>query len=116
MTCRTILLKLEQRGHITLPRRRSPGRGCRKVSVPYVPHNTAPIDCVLSDLKPVHIQLVEAYPEPSRRDTSLLGLFQCLLSRYHYLGFDSTVGENMKYMVFDPGHNPLACLLFDSAA
>jgi hypothetical protein len=43
---------------------------------------------------------------------AFFSLFQCLLSRYHYLGFGSTVGENMKYMVFDRGHNPLACLLF----
>jgi len=108
MACRTLLLKLEQRGHITLPRRRSPGRGSRKVSIPYVPHNTASIACSLSALKPVQIQLVE--------DTGLLRLFQCLLSRYHYLGFGSTVGENMKYMVFDREHNPLACLLFGSSA
>src|SRR4030066_93046 len=47
---------------------------------------------------------------------SLLDLFQSLLYRYHYLGFSSTVGENMKYMVFDREHNPLACLLFGSAA
>ncbi len=26
------------------------------------------------------------------------------------------MGEDMKYMVFDRGHNPLACLLFGSAA
>jgi len=108
MACRSLLLKLEQRGHITLPRRRSPGRGCRKVSIPYVPHNTASIACSLSALKPVHVQLVE--------DPGLLDLFQCLLSRYHYLGFRSTVGENMKYLVFDREHNPLACLLFGSAA
>ena len=108
MACRTLLLKLEQRGHITLPRRRSPGRGCGKVSIPYVPHNTASIACSLSALKPVHVQLVE--------NTSLLDLFQSLLYRYHYLGFSSTVGENMKYMVFDREHNPLACLLFGSAA
>jgi hypothetical protein len=28
----------------------------------------------------------------------------------------STVGENLKYLVFDREHNPLACLLFGSAA
>jgi hypothetical protein len=56
----------------------------------------------------VHAELVE--------DASLLGLFKCLLSRYHYLGFNGTVGENMKYMVFDREQNPLACLLFGSAA
>jgi len=41
MACRTLLSKLELRGHITLPKRRTPGRGCCKVSIPYVPHNTA---------------------------------------------------------------------------
>jgi len=108
MACRTLLLKLERRGYITLPGRRCPGRGSRKVSIPCVPHNTAPVACPLSDLEPVSIQLVE--------DASLLSLFECLLSRYHYLGFGGTVGENMKYLVFDREHNPLACLLFGSAA
>ncbi len=108
MACRSLLLKLEQRGYITLPGRRCPGRGSRKVSTPCVPHNTASIAGSLSALKPVRIQLVE--------NAGLLELFQCLLSRYHYLGFGGTVGENMKYLVFDREHNPLACLLFGSAA
>jgi len=108
MACRTFLLKLEQRGHITLPKRRTPGRGSRKVSIPYVPHSTDSIACCLSDLEPISVQLVE--------DTGLLGLFQYLLAQYHYLGFHSTVGENMKYMVFDREQSPLACLLFGSAA
>jgi hypothetical protein len=73
-----------------------------------VPHDTAPIACFLTDLEPVSVHLVE--------NTDLLDLFQCLLSRYHYLGFRSTVGENMKYLVFDHKQNPLACLLFGSAA
>ena len=85
MACRTLLLKLELQGYITLPRRRSPGRGCRKVSIPYVPHNTASIACSLSALKPVQIQLVE--------DTGLLRLFQCLLSAYHYAVFDLALGQ-----------------------
>jgi hypothetical protein len=45
-----------------------------------------------------------------------LGLFKCLLARYHYRGLSGAVGENMKYMVFNRWHNPLACLLFGSAA
>jgi hypothetical protein len=45
-----------------------------------------------------------------------LGLFKCLLARYHYLGFSGAVRENMKYMVFDRWPNPLAFLLFGSAA
>jgi hypothetical protein len=75
MACRTLLSKLEQRGHITLPRARTPGRGCRKVSIPYVPHKTAPIACSLSELKPLHVQLVQ--------DIGLQDFFHCLLSRYH---------------------------------
>ena len=108
MACRTLLLKLERHGYITLPGRRCPGRGSRKVTIPCVPHKTTPIACSLSELEPISIQLVE--------DAGLLGLFQCLLARYHYLGFHSTVGENMKYLVFDREQNPLACLLFGSAA
>ena len=108
MACRTLLLKLEQSNYIILPKRHCPGRGSRKLIIPYVPHKTAPIACSLSDLEPVSIHLIE--------DASLLQLFQYLLSRYHYLGFKSTVGENMKYLVFDREHNPIACLLFGSAA
>lgn len=38
------------------------------------------------------------------------------LNHYHYLGFNQTVGENIKYLVRDrSGHN-VACLLFGSAA
>lgn len=108
MACRALLSKLEQRGHIILPRRRTPGRGSRKVSIPYVPHKTDTLASSLRDLEPVSIRLVD--------DADLAGLFQCLLARYHYLGFRSTVGENIKYMVFDREQNPLACLLFGSAA
>jgi len=108
MACRTLLSKLERRGYIALPAQRTAGRGSRKDSIPYVPHKTAPIACSLSDLQPLSIQLVE--------NAGLLALFQCLLARYHYLGFHSAVGENMKYLVFDREQNPLACLLFGSAA
>ena len=76
MACRTLILKLEQRGHITLPGRQSPRWGCRKVSIRCVPHNTASIACTLSALKPVHVQLVE--------DIGLQNLFQYLLYRYHW--------------------------------
>ena len=109
MACRTLLLKLEQRGHITLPARQtSSGWGCRKLFIPYVTHQTAPITCALSTLAPLRIELV--------KDAPLLDLFKCLLSRYHYLGFGRTVGENLKYLVLDREQNPLACLLFGSAA
>jgi len=109
MACRTFLVKLEQRGYITLPpSQKSPHNALRNRSIPYVPHQRAAIAGSLDTLAPVYIESVE--------NTSLLGLFKCLLARYHYLGFSGAVGENIKYMVFDRGHNPLACLLFGSAA
>jgi hypothetical protein len=117
MACRSLLAKLERRGYITLPPHHPfAGKGKRSVSVPDVPHETAAIATDLRTLVPLQIDLVEAGLKRSRRDTDPLRLFKCLLSRYHYLGFSGTVGENMKYLVFDREQNPLACLLFGSAA
>jgi len=109
MACRTFLLKLEKRGYISLPPRRySYGKTGRRASCPYVPHKTAVIAGGLRSLAPVHIEVV--------KDKDLLKAFKCLFSRYHYLGFSRTVGENLKYLVFDRDTRPLACLLFGSAA
>jgi len=38
------------------------------------------------------------------------------LQRYHYLGHRNCVGENLKYLARDRQGQPLACLLFGSAA
>jgi hypothetical protein len=50
------------------------------------------------------------------RDGYDLSLFRTFLSKYHYLGYSGSVGENLKYLVFDRQGRPLACLLFGSAA
>jgi hypothetical protein len=42
--------------------------------------------------------------------------FHHYLVHYHYLGFNRTVGENMKYLVRDRHGRDLACVLFGSAA
>lgn len=91
-----------------LPRRYSYSKAPRKVSCPYVPHKAAAIVGKLDPLAPLHIEVV--------KDKDLLRLFKCLLSSYHYLGFSRIVGENLKYLVFDREDNPVACLLFGSAA
>lgn len=107
MACRTFLRKLEQRGYLTLPARRTAGGGAFKTSVPEVAHKTNLIAGELKSVAPVAVEPV---------DKAYLDLFKCLLSRYHYLGFSGTVGQNMKYMVFDKKGDPLSCLLFGSAA
>jgi hypothetical protein len=47
--------------------------------------------------------------EPGSAD---LRLFNCLLSRYHYLGHRNTVDENIRYLVRDRTERPVGCALF----
>lgn len=110
MACRDLLLKLEQKGQVVLPRRKSDAfiRGGH-ISIIQVPHDTTEITDRLKDLLPLRVEVVETN-HPS------WDLFKCLLYRYHYLGFSGTVGENMKYLILDKERRPLACLLFGSAA
>jgi hypothetical protein len=110
MACRDLLLKLEQQGQIGLPPRKSEafGRGAN-ISIIPVAQETKVIAARLKDLLPLRIEAIE----PGHPSWSL---FKYLLYRYHYLGFSGTVGENMKYLIFDNNRRPLACLLFGSAA
>ena len=110
MAARTLLLKLEQRGWITLPakRRASPNR-MRHKRVPWLEHGTEPITGSLADLRPLEVRELSQWPES-------LGLYECLLHQYHYLSHTSAVGLNLKYLVWDRHGRPVSCLLFGSAA
>jgi hypothetical protein len=109
MACRTLLLKLEALGYLTLPTRQAPcPNAYRNRSIQAVFHDTTPIEGSLRQVRPVSIEVV--------KDTGSLSLFAFLLSRYHYLGYRGTVGENMKYLVCDCRGRPLSCVLFGSAA
>jgi hypothetical protein len=59
-------------------------------------------------LRPLRVDIVE------RGDN--LTEFKSFIDQYHYLGYDRTVGENMKYIIRGRGGDALACLLFGSAA
>jgi len=110
MACRSLLLKLERKGYIELPPRQGPSaNGSRKPSPQSIPHPSEAICGPLSSLVPLIITPVE----PASDDHTL---FTYLLSRYHYLGHRTTVGENMRYLVRDRDNRLLACLLFGSAA
>ncbi len=106
MACRSFLLKLEKQGHITLPKAHSPS-GAAKKKILFVEHNTTPVETTLKELLPVTVR-------PAEKDE--LDLYHFLLNRYHYLGYNLTVGQNIKYMAFDRTERPLSCLLFGSAA
>jgi hypothetical protein len=109
MACRSLLLKLERLGYLSLPQRQgSSPNSYRNRAIQDVFHDTQPIEGSLRELMPLSIEVV--------KDKGLYSLFRCLISRYHYLGYRGTVGENMKYVVFDRRGRPLSCVLFGSAA
>lgn len=109
MACRSLLLRLHQAGHIALPAPcKSANNHLRNQSVREVAHETAPIESTLQARGPLRVDVAQA--DPAR------ALFECLLSQYHYRGYHGIVGENMKYLVSDAQGQPLACVLFGSAA
>lgn len=113
MAARTLLLKLEQRGWISLPpRRRVPFNRMRQEQVPVteLPVSESPITEPLTALLPLTLT------EVSRPRTTQRGLFEALLHQHHYLSHRGTVGENLQYLVCDCHGRPLACVLFGAAA
>ena len=109
IACRDMLRTLDKIGAISLPppmRRMNPIR--QKSRIKHLVHNTDPIRCHLSELSPIHIETINS--------GSALDEYKSYIDQYHYLGFDRTVGENMKYIAWSNSGTPLACLLFGSAA
>ena len=107
MACRSMLRKLEHRQLVVLPPARHSGHRARRILD--IAHSCDPIESSLSQLRPIETIMIAG-----RGDTD--NLFHCLMDRYHYLGCRGHVGEHIKYMLFDRHRQPLACLLFGSAA
>ena len=109
MACRSLLLKLEKRGLIRLPARRTASvNALRNRQMSAVECEDSPLRCPLSELQP--LQLI---PVESKEDGAL---FRFLLGRHHYLGYGNTVGENLKYLLRSREGRPLAAVLFGAAA
>jgi len=60
MACRTMLLKLERRGYLQLPERRSAGRNNSFIGHIPIEHSTTSIECALQDLTPLTIEVVQS--------------------------------------------------------
>ena len=114
MAARTLLLKLERRGWITLPpRRTTPCNRMRQkqIAVLELPAPPALISGPLSTLVPLTITEVSTRAEAVQR-----ALFEALLHQHHYLGYRGCVGENLQYLACDCSGRPIACVLFGAAA
>lgn len=110
MAARSLLLKLEARGQIQLPPRRTASVNDRRNRQSLcLEHDQAAIEAPLPLLQPLRV-------EPVVESSSEALLFRFLLQRYHYLGQRNCVGENLKYLARDRQGRVLACLLFGSAA
>jgi hypothetical protein len=108
MSCRDLLRKLADQGKIVLPESRRGSRANGNMrSIPYLEHDTTPIEGRLDSILPLSIEIVNK--EGSSE-------FASMLAQYHYLGFDRTIGRNMKYMVREKGGRPVALLLYGAAA
>jgi Domain of unknown function (DUF4338) len=109
MVCRGLLLMLERAGEIELPPVRRHIRGQCRTGRPRpeaVWIDMTPLAMPLQELGPVEIQAV--------RRTADEPLFNSLMEHYHYLSYEQSVGEHLKYLALAQGR-PIACLAWSSA-
>ena len=116
---RSFLIKLEERGLITLPplqeskRRTNWSQSLTTKTAQRNAERLLPppekITTALSALTPLSVEIpsTKSYEE---------NCYTHYLIHHHYLGFSRTVGENLKYLISDRTGRHLACLLFGSAA
>ena len=112
MAARTLLLKLHQRGLLELPPRRQAPTNRMRCVASELRRSEEPPDataCALEDLGPLEVNEVS-------RDARERAWVKGALGRYHYLGFNGAVGENLQYVISDRQGRRLACLVFGAAA
>lgn len=105
-----MLRSLDAKGKIKLPEPRFRTRqvGSRD-HIEFMLHDTSSINGIIKEVLPISVEVIKDRTYESKEFKSLIG-------QYHYLGFDMTVGENLKYMVYSSKGQLLACLLFGSSA
>jgi len=110
MAARTLMRKLAERGWITLPQRRAPSPNRHRLRAPpQRSWETTPITGNLSDLGAVEITEVSSQPE-GRAEV------RAALAKFHYLGYRTSVGENLQYVVRDGSARLLAVMVFGAPA
>lgn len=106
--CRVLLLKLEEKGEITLPppmtanRRLTDKPDCRK----YI-YNSSELKGMVSEFSSLTIKMVRRTPDER--------LWDFFVDRFHYLSRPTIVGSYLKYIAY-LDKRPVACLGWGSAA
>lgn len=110
ISCRAVLRNLDSKGKINLPQ---PHHRTRQVGskdrIEFMLHDTSSVSGMIKEVLPIKIEVIKDRTYEGKE-------FKSLISQHHYLGFDMTVGENLKYMVYSSNGQLLACLLFGSSA
>lgn len=110
MAARSLLVKLDERGWIQLPRRRrAPTNRMRaRVIAPRL-WDVTPLEATLSELGPLKVSEVSG-------DRGGREILAAALAGFHYLGYRGSVGENAQYLVRQETGRVVAAAVFGSAA
>jgi hypothetical protein len=111
MAARTLLVKLQERGLISLPvRRQTPTNRMRAAAIAPRLWEETPIEASLTELRGLRVEEVS-------QDRGGREELAAALEQFHYLGSGGgTVGENLQYRVSQGDDRLLAGLWFGSAA
>jgi hypothetical protein len=110
--CRDLLERLDSRGVLTLPAKKSPGASQSRKSI--APAGEGQVHSELTgrveEFAPIEVELVQS------REQRLL--FKELVSRYHYLGYAMAYGARLQYLCYvsRPGREVVGCMQFSSPA
>ena len=110
MMARVTMLAMDRDGAITLPPPR--GRKHRPRPVVFGPDTEPPLfptPATLDEVRPLDVRIVVSGTREGR-------LWNEFVARYHYLGYKTLVGAQMRYAVHDRNGWPLAMLGFSTAA
>jgi len=103
--CRDLLLRLEERGYLTLPPRlRAPGGPCQQDRLDAAPAPGPPL--TTADLDTLVVRPVPRAERP---------VWKACLAHYHYLGYQPGAGEQLGYGAYLDGQL-VGCLAWGAAA
>lgn len=108
MTCRCLLLRLEESGLVELPppKNRPPYWSLKNRRPALVAIDQTPIEVDLSVLKPIEIICIQ--------DRMQQKVYRSLMEQHHYLRYTRAVGEHIEYLFFKDG-KPIGGMGWSSA-